>query len=143
MKNIDLEALLRRHRLKITEGRIEVLKLLSLSKAPLSVEQIVKKSKKIDRANVYRNVEIFLKEGIVREVPLHHSHQHIEFNLPKTNHHHHIICRKCSSVEEVSSCGLNSNLEKKILKNSTMFKTLDDHSLDFYGLCKLCARIKK
>lgn len=142
MSKIDPSTLIKSKGLKLTIGRLELVNLLLKSGAPLSAEQMIKRLKKLDRANIYRNIKELLEVGLIREVPLHHLHQHYEIVTPK-DHHHHLICRECSSVEEVEFCLISKKTENSLIKKSKLFKTVDQHSLDFYGLCNRCARIKK
>ncbi len=50
-------------------------------------------------------------------------------------HHHHAICRSCGHVDEVD-CGAMDRFRKALLANQAF--TLDDHSIEFYGLCASC-----
>ena len=58
-----------------------------------------------------------------------------------TSHHHHLICSRCGSVEDV---GIPSKLERELdrtldgLARDARFATIS-HRLDLIGLCQSCA----
>lgn len=129
--------ILSKYSLKLTDGRVELIALLSKTKKPLSVEDIVKKTKKLDRANIYRNIKQLIDVGLLREVPLGHKHQHVELVLLK-DHHHHLVCRSCGKIEDIVGCGLDQGRINKIVKDSKNFHSVNQHTLDLYGFCNSC-----
>ncbi len=124
--------------LKVTPARLLVLEVLTNTEKPLSIQDIQKKlgKKSADQATVYRTIEIFKKNGIVRQVNFEHDHAHFELNT--NSHHHHIICQNCGKVVDISNCNITS-LEKEILKKSG-FKSIQKHSLEFFGTCNRCKK---
>lgn len=62
---------LRKHSASVTQNRITVLKLLSQSRTGLSMSGILKLSTDVlDRVSVYRAIQLFLKKGLVRIIPV-------------------------------------------------------------------------
>jgi Fe2+ or Zn2+ uptake regulation protein len=137
MKLSDIKIILSKYSLKLTDGRVELIGILSKTKKPLSVEDVVQKAKKLDRANVYRNIKQLLEVGLLREVPLGHNHQHVELVLSK-DHHHHLICRSCGKIEDIIGCDLDKGRINKIVKQSKNFYSVNQHTLDLYGVCNSC-----
>jgi Fur family transcriptional regulator, ferric uptake regulator len=128
---------LRSSGLKATPARVAVLKVLTKAKKPLSIQNIGKLLKDTpDQATLYRMVEQLKKAGIIHQINLEHGHAHYEIDSP--THHHHIICENCGKIVDISSCDIES-LEKEVLKKSG-FKKINRHSLEFFGLCKNCAK---
>lgn len=126
---------------RATPGRIAFLDLLYKSKKPLSIQDALQQLKKhsIDQATVYRIVEALRTKGIIQYVNMEHGHQHFELVSPA--HHHHAICETCGKVVDISKCNIR-HLEDEVLKVSN-FKSLNRHSLEFFGICKQCAKSKK
>ncbi len=124
--------------LKATSERLSILEVLDKAKKPLSIKEIREKlrSDAADQATIYRTIESLRKNNVVRTVNFEHDHNHYE--LVDTNHHHHIICEKCGRVEDISKCD-TTNLEKQVARTSG-FTKISHHSLEFFGLCKSCAR---
>ncbi len=132
------EDALRAAKLRVTAPRMEILAALDAERAPLSVLQIRKRlSIATDQVTVYRTLEAFKKAGIVLQVHLEHEHAHYE--LADRAHHHHAVCRICGRVEDLEVPHAR-NLADLALERSKHFSTLPDYSLEFFGLCKKCAR---
>ncbi|MBV1820826.1 transcriptional repressor, partial [Bacteroidales bacterium MSK.15.36] len=66
---MNIEKFLKENKLRVTKGRINILEVLSCNKDAITAEYIYHKLKErdinIDLSTVYRNLEIFNKEGII------------------------------------------------------------------------------
>jgi len=85
---------------------------------------------------MYRALEALIEVGIVRQIDMQHAHAHYEL-VAGEKHHHHLICKHCSKVEDVESCDI-ADIECTVLKKSKSFASIQNHSLEFFGLCKKC-----
>ncbi len=131
------DKLLREHQYRVTPGRIALLVFLSRMKTPLSVGDIQKQLDfKMDKVTLYRALEDFVTSKIVTKINLQGKATYYEF-LYKDHHHHHIICEVCGKIEDIENCDQN-NLQKEIIKHSKSFSTINSHSLEFFGVCKIC-----
>lgn len=131
--------LLKLNKIKITTERAAITAVLEKASLPLSPAAIFRQIKpalpKANLSTVYRNLEMLEKLNLIHRVsvdPTTFSYELIH-NRP---HHHHIICRKCAQVEELESMS-----EKFIseVANKTDF-IIEDHNLEFIGLCKNCQK---
>lgn len=52
----------------------------------------------ISLATVYKNLHLFIENGIFREVSLHHGSLRVEMN---DRPHHHLVCTVCKSIMDV------------------------------------------
>jgi Fe2+ or Zn2+ uptake regulation protein len=123
---------------RATPGRIKLLERLSESTRPLTIAQMHKNSslRGINEVTLYRAIESLVSSGIVRRVDLQQDHAYrYELAAP---HHHHIVCTKCGTVEDFSATACSSIL-KKAAKESNSFKTINNHSIELFGLCAHCA----
>jgi Fur family peroxide stress response transcriptional regulator len=120
--------------LKITPARLAIFETLFKIKHPETAQEIYKKLKNIDLVTLYRTLDSFEKRGLVRKVDLHKDAVYYEFN---TEHHHHIVCTKCGTVEDFKLCNINL-LTKKIIKNALNFKVINEHCLELFGICNAC-----
>ncbi len=135
--HLDLKALLHSSGFKVTPKRLKLLELLQIESKPLTVLEIQKKLRNVpDTVTLYRALEAFVSKGIIRRVDLGHSHAHYEFATG--SHHHHLVCTNCARVEDVAVC-LGPSVEKKVLAQSAHFKNINQHALEFFGLCRACA----
>ena len=135
---LDLTELLRSHGYRATSGRLEILKVLSAEQKPLSSKEIFEKcsSKSLDAVTVYRALEAFVVSKIVQRVDLQHGHVDYELSLDG-HHHHHIVCKKCGTMEDVESVDCDK-LTKLVQRSSTQFSLIDDHSMELFGVCNAC-----
>ncbi len=132
----EFDELLHEAGFKATPARLALLDLFKKTGKPVSIKYIQEhlRTKDTDQATVYRMVNALLQSGIVKYVDLKHGHGHYE--LASSSHHHHVICEKCGKIQDVS-CDTKT-LQAKILKSSG-FSKINDHSLEFFGLCTSCA----
>jgi Fur family ferric uptake transcriptional regulator len=130
--------LLKESRLKVTPTRLAVLGIFTCDCKPVNAEDIFEKLKKkgINLVTIYRTLLSFEKAGILKQIDLHKGSAYYEL---AGHHHHHIVCTDCGDVESFDECGVK-NLSSNLIKKSSKFKTIDQHSLEFFGQCKMCAR---
>lgn len=130
------EHILKANKLKMTPTRLAILEVFSADCKPVNAEYIFEKLKKqmINLVTIYRTLASFEKVGILKLVDLHKDSAFYELGA---HHHHHIVCEKCGCVESFDDCDIKE-LSKKVLKNSSKFKEINQHSLEFFGVCKKC-----
>lgn len=121
-----------------TKGRLSVFSILEKSTVPLSVEeiceQITRLKVSLDRATVFRIINLFTDVGITKKIELNEGK--FRYELTSLPHHHHLVCRSCSSVQDVR-VHQDLSLEEKRISKEQNFYVLD-HTLEFYGVCKNC-----
>lgn len=110
------------------------------NKAPLSALQLQgllkKKYPRVHKTTVYRELEVFAKEKIVRELQLVDAVRRYE--VMPVNHHHHLVCLACGNVEDMELRKDLDRVEKRIMR-SKKFNVVR-HSLEFYGVCNGCRK---
>jgi len=108
----------------------QILSLLEKSEFPLSVPDILSKVS-ANKTTIYRELSGFLANKLVTEVDFGDGKKRYELFR---NHHHHIVCKKCGKIEDIEID------EKKLLtkiKSRSNF-LIENHSMEFFGLCNLC-----
>ncbi len=141
-EQLELASLLTECGLKVTRPRLSVLKIFKNSTHPISVQEVaaaLPATPTINGVTLYRIVEAFKEKLLVREVNLRHGHLDYEL-IDHADHHHHIVCTKCGLTEDLYSCGV-SGLIKAAIKNSRNFATVNEHSVELFGLCKKCIKL--
>lgn len=125
--------------LRATPARIALMQLLETSDKPLDVQSMIdfleKKDIKTDPATVFRIINMFTEKGLVKPIQLNEGK--FRYELKDKIDHHHLVCERCGEIEDISDCNINA-LEKEIEKMK-QFK-VTSHSLEFFGICKLCQR---
>ena len=134
--------ILKKATLKVTPARVEVLKLLTKVKKPLAIDEIIDrlKLKTVDKVTVYRTMKKLTDSNVVREVELRHGHAHYEIN-DKAHDHHHLVCVRCGRVEDFVGCNFEK-ASREALQQVSSFKTILQHSMELFGVCRECSRLK-
>ncbi len=141
MSKKNPSGLLELSNLKKTFARMAILDIFSQSKIPLDAKNIFTKLKKektykdTNEVTIYRTLAVFEAEGILKRVDLRKDSVYFEL---KTEHHHHIVCTKCDTVEDFENLEIEKVLGR-IAAKSSKFINIKDHSLELFGLCKTCS----
>lgn len=91
-------------------------------------------------SSLYRTLQVMSDAGVVS--PHHSSSGSTRYELAEwlMGHHHHLVCTKCGSVEDIE---ISSTQEKSLgrlvsaLADGSGF-VATDHSLEIDGLCRGC-----
>jgi Fe2+ or Zn2+ uptake regulation protein len=127
---------LRRAGLRGTKQRIKLLALLRAASAPIAVEELVRKGRgEFDTATAYRILDALVDAKLAARPSLAKGRAQYEAT---GDHHHHAVCRSCDRVVDVEAC-LPSALDERV-RRAAGFALIDDHALEFFGLCNLCAK---
>lgn len=126
--------------LKITLPRRKILEILeSAQDHHMSAEDIFKQlsasDEEIGLATVYRVLTQFEEAGLV--VKHHFEGGQSVYELDHGEHHDHLVCLKCGSVEEFIDVMIERRQEE-IAKQAGFVMT--DHSLTIYGICTTCQK---
>jgi Fe2+ or Zn2+ uptake regulation protein len=133
-------SLLRKTGLKATDQRLAILTVLKKTKQPLSSQEIIAQlGTTFDAVTVYRTVKTLLEKGLIRQIDLRQNNARYE--MADLDDHHHLVCVQCGRIEDISGC-IAEDMQEDILKKTKHFAEIRDHSLEFYGLCKNCAKKK-
>jgi Fur family ferric uptake transcriptional regulator len=132
----ESRALLSRHRLRPTAGRLGILDLLASSGSPLSAAEVHEGlgDGRPDLATVYRNLERFAAASIVRPVRFEDGARRYE--IAGGDHHHHLVCTTCGEIEDLASCRIEPFAEAALHRHGFQVAS---HSLEFYGTCRKCS----
>jgi Fe2+ or Zn2+ uptake regulation protein len=137
-KQDDLKSILRKAGLKATPSRLLVLGLLGHADKPMSAQNVIDAvGAKADQATVYRMLKDFKDRGLITPIDLRHNHAHYE--IANTEEHHHLVCTRCGMMEDVSGCELEATYAS-ILRETRRFAAVNQHALEFYGVCKRCVK---
>ena len=129
---------LRKAGLKVTLPRVKILQIMESSQTKhLSAEDVYKALIEADEdvglATVYRVLTQFESAGLVMR---HHFEGGSSvFELTTIDHHDHIVCQKCGSVEEFYDEVIEN--QQEMIAEKYGFR-ITDHSMYLYGICKVC-----
>lgn len=122
--------------LKVTKARLGVLEALRSNTNPATVDDIARGLGKCqinaDQVTLYRILDIFCKSGLVTRLEF--GEGKFRYELKKSEHHH-LICERCGSIEDVTNCPIDELTQSISKKHQFMVKR---HALEFFGLCQSC-----
>lgn len=125
----------------ITPIRESILEVLIASSQPICSKEILAQLKKkgvsAHRATVYRDIDFFLKQGIVNSYSF--KEQSTLYYELVSDHHHHCVCEICGKIFSVVPTSIEKaiDLYTQELFDKKKFK-VSSHRLKFYGRCKAC-----
>lgn len=117
----------------VTRARMTVFGVL-LSSGPLSMAELTEKASGIDRASVYRAVELFERLGIVQRVNIGWKYK-LELTDRFAGHHHHLTCTGCGRAIEINEAELEQTVAR--LAAAHDFRPTA-HQIEIQGLCANC-----
>jgi Fur family ferric uptake transcriptional regulator len=132
-----LKALLKKNGASLTKPRKVVFDLL-MSKEPQSMQVLVKRAEnKVDRATVYRTVDMFEQFGIVHRLNIGWKYK-IELSDVFLGHHHHFHCSNCGKTFTLpANPMLETMIDTAVGKEGYGPR---GHNLEIYGLCPACTQ---
>ena len=130
-----LKDILSKKSLRITQPRLEILKVLKECHEPVTISEIQDKlgKTKIDQATIYRTMDSFLDKRIVATYDFKDNFTRYELIVDR-GHHHHVVCKKCGKVENIEDC-FSDEIEKDLKKKGYSEIT---HYMEFFGICENC-----
>jgi Fe2+ or Zn2+ uptake regulation protein len=111
-----------------TKTREQILEVLNKNKKAFTAKDIHAQLDGPDLATVYRNLNLFAEEGIVRELRINRGESMYEIN---EDDHEHAICSKCGKVRHIS---VDKNKLKELLNLSDF--EVENVEINFVGYCK-------
>lgn len=133
------ESALRTQGFKLTRNRTAILSYLTEQTKPISADEILEhiesEHQSVNKTTIYRELFFLLDKNFIKEIEFGDGKKRYEIAINRP-HHHHVICRNCSRVEDIP---LEKELlaQEKMIEDVTNFR-LTEHMLEFFGLCETC-----
>jgi Fur family transcriptional regulator, ferric uptake regulator len=109
-----------------------------LEKEPQSMGELYQSLKnKLDRASLYRTIDLFERLGIVQRLQIGWKYK-IELSDTYNYHHHHITCSRCAMTIPVRE-DLTLEASIKSLAMEYGFTGIS-HQLEIRGICQNCQK---
>jgi Fur family transcriptional regulator, ferric uptake regulator len=133
---------LRRVNQRVTANRKAIVGALSTASRPMTIPEILDSpgGQGLAQSSVYRNLVVLEQAGLVHRIVTDGEFARFELAEDLTEHHHHLICANCGTVEDVpASTGLEQSVRTAAsqIARSTGFHT-QRHRVDLVGLCARC-----
>ena len=99
--------------------------------------RVRKRVPSISLATVYKNLNRFLKAGLLQEMSVHHGSLRVEVN---DHPHHHLVCSSCKRIEDIDSEQIGPlHVRGRLPKGFAVQR----FAVDVIGLCARCRSRKK
>lgn len=133
----ELADRLRRDDRRVTGPRQLILDLLRHETHPLSARDIHSAIEAdCNLATVYRALRLLEEMELVKRFNFGDGTARFELlGRDDDGHHHHLICRECKTVVEISDCFPHA-LEQRIARQHGFRQVT--HQLEFFGVCEAC-----
>ena len=133
-----LESISRERNLPVTIQRRVVLNALLDRDDHPTVDQLFEDVKVrmpgVSRTTIYRALETLVELGLARRTNHFEASARFDGN---TDHHHHLVCRRCNHVEDIDHPSLKKFTPPHL--GNTAFQVLD-YSIHLEGLCAECQK---
>jgi Fur family transcriptional regulator, ferric uptake regulator len=139
--HVEVASRLRANAHRYTSRRRDLVEILRRAGQPMSIPDILTGRRGLAQSSVYRNLAVLEQSHVVRRVVTGEDFAHFELAENLTEHHHHLVCSRCGTVEDVTiPTKLERSMERALddVAESTGFTTVS-HRLDLIGICRNCA----
>jgi Fur family ferric uptake transcriptional regulator len=132
----EIKNILKNHKLRITDGRIDVLEFFTREKRTLSIKDLQSELKDSDRVTLYRILNAFTENGVFHKIP--DDSGVVTYGLchdtcDADDHYHNHMHFKCSQ------CGVMECLDQHIPPINIPGYQVEEANLILKGVCKSCA----
>ena len=136
---LEWKTTLRQHGYRVTQPRLEVMKIVAASKVPLTPQDVYHESLVLDSppgiASVYRTLEMLEELGLIQQI---HQPGGCHGIWPAVDGHKHLLlCRACGQMQVIEG---NEDIADYIqrIEKETGYE-VDEHWLQLFGTCSACA----
>ncbi|MBW3645513.1 MAG: transcriptional repressor, partial [Actinobacteria bacterium] len=98
---------------RYTPKRRALVDILADAGQPLAIPDILTRGASLAQSSVYRNLVVLEQAGVVRRVVSTDDYARYELAEDLTEHHHHLICSSCGSIDDFTA---SSGFERTVAK---------------------------
>ncbi len=138
MEQDKLKQILRSNNVSITTARQTIFMTLLESDRPLKKGEVAARTKSVNRASVYRTLDLFEELGITTTMVRGWT-PFVELANPFKPHHHHLQCTNCQQLIALDNPELERLVEK--IAHEHGYELLVHH-IELQGICLHCRTIR-
>ncbi len=133
-------ARLRQSDQRYTANRKAIVDALTEADRPLTLPELLAACRGLPQSSAYRNLGLLEEAGVVRRVVSGGEHARYELAEDLTEHHHHLICTTCGTVEDFTLPAQVEATVEKALHRAAQRRAFTGahHQLDLVGTCARC-----
>ncbi len=128
------------HEMRYTTGRRAIVAALRTIAGPVTLPELLAFVGEVPQSSAYRNLALMEEAGVVRRLVHGADHAYFELAEELTEHHHHLICESCGSVEDFT---LDDDVERLLDDafgriTQAAGSTPSSHVIDVFVTCSDC-----
>jgi Fe2+ or Zn2+ uptake regulation protein len=138
--HVVVGAKLRKVGQRYTSKRRSLVAILAEARQPLAIPEVLEAGDGLAQSSAYRNLAVLENAHVVRRVVTGEEFARYELAEDLTEHHHHLVCSSCGTVQDVTiSSRLERSMERALdqVATATGFGAVS-HRLDLIGTCRAC-----
>lgn len=124
---------------RYTTKRRQLVEALRRARRPIPIAELVAGTG-LPQSSVYRNLAVLERVGVARRVLTEEAVARFELAEDLTAHHHHLVCRACGAVEDVTVPAAVEREVERVLAAAARragFRGVA-HRVDLVGTCRTC-----
>ena len=125
---------------RYTTNRRALVDALEQADRPVSIPDLLDGRRDLAQSSAYRNLAVLERAGVVRRIVTHDDFARYELAEDLTEHHHHLICSRCGTVDDFTvSAALELELDRTLRRVASKHGFASaSHRLDLVGTCARC-----
>jgi Fur family ferric uptake transcriptional regulator len=125
---------------RFTSNRAAIIETLRRAPNPITIPELLQARPDLAQSSVYRNLVVLEQAGLVHRIVTSDEFARFELAEEFTEHHHHLICSNCGSVQDVPTSPTFEHLLDEAVAETAAATGFDvrHHRLDLVGLCPDC-----
>jgi Fe2+ or Zn2+ uptake regulation protein len=138
--HVEVAGRLRRVGQRYTSRRRALVEIVSAASHPLSIPDILTARRALAQSSVYRNLAVLEQARVVRRIVTGEDFARFELAEDLSEHHHHLVCSNCGTVEDVMLPGtLERRMEGALSEAAASAGfSATTHRVDVIGTCRDC-----
>lgn len=123
-----------------TRNRRALVEALERAGRPVSIPDLLARRRTLAQSSAYRNLGVLEQAGVVHRLVTDEGFARFELAEDLTEHHHHLVCSTCGSVEDVAvPKSFERYVERSLVRAARRAGfSPADHRIDVIGTCRNC-----
>jgi Fur family ferric uptake transcriptional regulator len=138
--HVEVSQRLRRSGQRYTSRRRALVEIVAAAGHPLSLLEIMSGRRGLAQSSAYRNLAVLEQARVMRRIVTGEDFARFELAEDLSEHHHHLVCSNCGTVEDVALPGpLERRMEGALTEVAAGAGfTAAGHRVDVIGTCRNC-----
>jgi Fur family transcriptional regulator, ferric uptake regulator len=138
--HVEVAGRLRRAGQRYTSKRRALVEIVAAAGQPLGIPDILAGRGGLAQSSAYRNLAVLEQARVVRRIVTGEDFARFELAEDLSEHHHHLVCSICGTVQDVALPGtLERRMEGALTEVAASAGfTPAAHRLDVIGTCRAC-----